>query len=128
MIIYILEGSNDEARNPQDRTMLNGVVISCNFRDKITILRTFNLTETLELIIRLCDRLIKEPSDIFHDKQINTLNNIINPLNQIDSNIETGKSKVIEVNVMSAIAEALGIESLSDIDEFEQSIRNQVGE
>ena len=83
MIIYILEGSNDEARNPQDRTMLNGAVISCNFRDKITILRTFNLTETLKLIIRLCDRLIKDPSDIFQDKQINTLN-------QLDSNIETG--------------------------------------
>jgi ERCC4-type nuclease len=69
IIAYILEGSQNELRLPQDKTMLNGSIISSLFRDKIPILRTYTLQETLDIIIRLHDRLSKDKNDFFPTKE-----------------------------------------------------------
>ena len=69
IIAYILEGSQNELRLPQDKTMLNGSIISSLFRDKIPILRTYTLQETLDIIIRLHDRLSKDKNDFFPQKE-----------------------------------------------------------
>lgn len=65
IIAYILEGSQNELRLPQDKTMLNGSIISSLFRDKIPIIRTYTLQETLDIIVRLHDRLSKDKNDFF---------------------------------------------------------------
>jgi crossover junction endonuclease MUS81 len=63
--IYLIEGSQSDLRLPQDKTMLNGAIISSQFRDKIPIIRTYTMLESVEMILRLRDRLIKDPHDIF---------------------------------------------------------------
>jgi len=68
IIAYILEGSQNELRLPQDKTMLNGSIISSLFRDKIPIIRTYTLQETLDIIVRLHDRLSKDKNDFFPPK------------------------------------------------------------
>lgn len=65
IICYILEGAQNELRLPQDKTMLNGSVISSIFRDKIPIIRTYTLQETLDIITRLHERLVKDYTDFF---------------------------------------------------------------
>jgi len=70
IIAYILEGSQNELRLQQDKTMLNGSIISSLFRDKIPIIRTYTLQETLDIIIRLHERLIKDKNDFFPQKEI----------------------------------------------------------
>jgi crossover junction endonuclease MUS81 len=64
-IAYLLEGSMDELRLPQDKTILIGSIISSTFRDNIPILRTVSLQDTLDMISRLHDRLIKDYKDFF---------------------------------------------------------------
>ena len=71
IIAYILEGSQNELRLPQDKTMLNGSIISSIFRDKIPIIRTYTLQETLDIIVRLHDRLSKDKNDFFPPKGSN---------------------------------------------------------
>ena len=71
IIAYILEGSQNELRLSQDKTILNGSIISSLFRDKIPILRTYTLQETLEIIVRLHDRLSKDKNDFFLQKELN---------------------------------------------------------
>jgi len=65
IVCYLLEGSQNELRLPQDKNMLNGSIISSIFRDKIPILRTFTLQETQNIITRLHERLNKDITDFF---------------------------------------------------------------
>ena len=65
IICYVLEGSQNELRLPQDKTMLNGSIISATFRDKIPIIRTYTLQETVDIISRLHERMIKDITDFF---------------------------------------------------------------
>jgi ERCC4-type nuclease len=65
IIAYILEGSQNELRLPQDKTMLNGSIISSLFRDKIPLIRTYTLQETLNIITRLHERLSKDYTEFF---------------------------------------------------------------
>jgi crossover junction endonuclease MUS81 len=65
IICYLLEGSQNELHLPQDKTMLNGSIISSIFRDKIPILRTYTLQETVDIISRLHDRMLKDITDFF---------------------------------------------------------------
>ena len=65
IICYILEGSQNDLRLPQDKTMLNGSIISSIFRDKVPIIRTYTLQETLDIISRIHERLIKDCRDFF---------------------------------------------------------------
>lgn len=64
-IAYLIEGVPAELRAPADRIMLSGSVISSVFRDGIPILRTFNMQETYDLLVRFHDRMIKDYLDFF---------------------------------------------------------------
>jgi len=68
-IAYLLEGSIDDLRLPQDKSILIGSVISSTFRDNIPILRTSSLQDTFDLIQRLNDRLIKDYKDFFPNQK-----------------------------------------------------------
>ena len=72
LVCYVIEGIQSDLRLPQDKTMLNGSIISATFRDKIPILRTNTLQETVDLIIRLNDRLTKDYTDFFTIQTHNT--------------------------------------------------------
>lgn len=93
-ICYILEGAQSELRLPQDKPMFNGSIISSIFRDNIPILRTFNMKETVEIITRLHDRLLKDFNDFFpeitynqtnqtNQTNIPTADNISQPINSV---------------------------------------------
>jgi crossover junction endonuclease MUS81 len=72
IITYLLEGSSTELRLQQDKTMFNGSIISSTFRDKIPIIRTYSLAETLEILTRLHERFTKDITDFFTPKKNNT--------------------------------------------------------
>lgn len=99
IITYLLEGSISELRLPQDKTMLNGSIISSTFRDKILIIRTYSLAETLDILIRLHDRFTKDITDFFTPNKNNT-QILIQPIqtNQINSIQEqdTSVSNVVD--------------------------------
>ena len=68
IILYIIEGTHADLRSPTDKTMLLGSLISSTFRDGISILQTFSIQETFDLLVRLNDRLEKDYSDFFTSK------------------------------------------------------------
>jgi crossover junction endonuclease MUS81 len=65
LICYIVEGTGNEFRYPADKVMFNGSIVSCAFRDKIPLIRTTSLKETMEMIGRLYDRMVKDINDFF---------------------------------------------------------------
>ena len=93
LICYLIEGLQTDLRLSQDKTMLNGAIISSIFRDKIPIIRTNALQETLDMINRLNDRLIKDYTDFF----------TINEKNIPDNNIELPVVNNIELPVVNNI-------------------------
>ena len=99
-IVYILEGLQNELRLPQDKTIINGVIISSIFRDGIPIIQTANLQETFNMIIRLQDRITKNPNEIFTSIEHNnlTLNNTITT-NTIDDNISSVNTPITNTTI-----------------------------
>jgi len=91
IITYLLEGSSTELRLQQDKTMFNGSIISSTFRDKIPIIRTYSLAETLEILIRLHERFTKDITDFFTPKKNNTqsLEQLLDQTNQVNELIQT---------------------------------------
>jgi crossover junction endonuclease MUS81 len=91
IITYLLEGSSTEIRLPQDKIMFNGSIISSTFRDKISIIRTYSLAETLEILIRLHERFTKDITDFFTPKKNNTqsLEQLLDQTNQVNELIQT---------------------------------------
>jgi crossover junction endonuclease MUS81 len=85
IITYLLEGSISELRLPQDKTMFNGSIISSTFRDKISIIRTYSLAETLDILIRLHDRFTKDITDFFTPKKTNT-QSLVQPIQSNQNN------------------------------------------
>ena len=66
IICYLIEGSTQtDFRYPADKVVFNGAMVSSIFRDKIPLIRTGNLKETLEMICRLYDRMVKDIKDFF---------------------------------------------------------------
>jgi ERCC4-type nuclease len=110
IITYLLEGSMSELRLQQDKTMFNGSIISSIFRDKISIIRTYSLIETLDILIRLHERFTKDINDFFilNKNNIQQLEQPISiqgqnqteelgqQLNQLDSEQVTGASSGVE--------------------------------
>lgn len=94
--IYLIEGSQTDLRLPQDKTMLNGSIISSQFRDKIPILRTYTMLESMEIILRLRDRLIKDPHDIFpqvaNPENVASINNHTDVVNNDTGSIVESES------------------------------------
>ena len=62
---YIIEGLQSNLRMQQEKTILIGSIISSVFRDKLPILRTNTLQQTLDMIVRLHDRLAFDYTDFF---------------------------------------------------------------
>ena len=91
IITYLLEGTSTEIRLPQDKIMFNGSIISSTFRDKISIIRTYSLAETLEILIRLHERFTKDITDFFTPKKNNTqsLEQLLDQTNQVNELIQT---------------------------------------
>jgi len=65
LICYLIEGGLQDVRYPAEKTVFHGSIVSSIFRDKIPIIRTYNLNETLDMIIRIHDRMAKDISDFF---------------------------------------------------------------
>ena len=65
---YVIEGDNLAKFTPADKLIAIGGIISSSFRDGIPVLRTMSLDETLDLILRLFERLSKDIKDFFQDR------------------------------------------------------------
>ena len=87
IICYLLEGLITDLRKPTDKTLLYGSIISSIFRDTIPLIRTTSLQETLEMLVRLHDRMNKNINDFFSLKNKNTTEKII---------IDTGTNSIVE--------------------------------
>jgi ERCC4-type nuclease len=69
-ICYLIEGVINDLRLPNDKTLLYGSIVSSTFRDNIPLLRTNSLNETLDIIIRIHERMSKEITDFFKENSI----------------------------------------------------------
>ena len=74
-ICYLIEGIINDLRLPNDKTLLYGSIVSSTFRDNIPLLRTNNINETLDIIIRIHERMNKDITDFFSCKEINNNSN-----------------------------------------------------
>lgn len=110
IITYLLEGSISELRLPQDKTMFNGSIISSTFRDKISIIRTYSLAETLDILIRLHDRFTKDITDFFTPKKTNT-QTLVQPIQSNQNNsIQTTQEQ--DTSVSDVVDGVDGVNSL----------------
>ena len=74
LFCYLLEGMTNDLRLPNDKILLYGSIISSMFRDKLPLIRTLSLNETLDIIIRLYERMNKNINDFFTLKTLITIN------------------------------------------------------
>ena len=90
-ICYLLEGVIADLRLPNDKTLLYGSIVSSTFRDNIPLLRTNNLNETLDIIIRIHERMNKDITDFFKENSIkkNTANTTLETQITITPTINT---------------------------------------
>lgn len=65
LICYLIEGSSSDVRYPSEKTVFHGSIVSSIFRDEIPLIRTSNLNETLDIIIRIHERMSKDITDFF---------------------------------------------------------------
>ena len=70
IICYLVEGTVQEVRYPAERRVFHGSLVSSIFRDKIPLIRTTSLNETLEMIIRIHERMAKDITDFFRPNNI----------------------------------------------------------
>ena len=64
-ICYLIEGNMQDLRFPTEKTVFYGSIVSSIFRDEIPLIRTGNLHETLDIIIRIHERMSKDITDFF---------------------------------------------------------------
>ena len=79
IICYLVEGTVQEVRYPNEKKVFHGSLVSSIFRDKIPLIRTTSLNETLEMIIRIHERMAKDITDFFRPIPTNI------PTDQIDT-------------------------------------------
>ena len=91
LFCYLLEGMTNDLRLPNDKILLYGSIISSMFRDKIPLIRTLSLSETLDMIIRLYERMNKNINDFF------SLKKVINSNHTTEHNIQNNSN----VNIIS---------------------------
>lgn len=70
LICYLIEGSSSDVRYPSEKTVFHGSIVSSIFRDEIPLIRTSNLNETLDIIIRIHERMSKDITDFFKPNKI----------------------------------------------------------
>lgn len=72
LICYIIEGNINDVRYPTEKKVFHGSLVSCCFRDVIPLIRTSNLSETLDIITRIQERMDKDITDFFKPNEIIT--------------------------------------------------------
>ena len=87
LFCYLLEGMTNDLRLSNDKILLYGSIISSMFRDKIPLIRTLSLSETLDIIIRLYERMNKNINDFFSFKKVININHIPEHNIQNNSNV-----------------------------------------
>jgi crossover junction endonuclease MUS81 len=115
LICYLIEGSSQDVRYPQEKKVFHGSLVSSIFRDEIPLIRTISLIETLEIINRIHDRMEKDMNDFFkpiiisntNESNTNVPNNIPNNEMQSEISIEeitiqTGGNDANTTNVANA--------------------------
>lgn len=110
IICYLIEGSTQtDFRYPADRVVFNGAMVSSIFRDKIPLIRTGNLKETLEMICRLYDRMVKDIKDFF-PPITNSINNSNTNLNTNTTTVPEGidNDNTVEIQVQSQTQTVIG--------------------
>lgn len=55
-IFYLIEGDLNIGLSPDEIKTFHGAIISMQFRDKINVIRTMDISETVNFIVRLIDR------------------------------------------------------------------------
>jgi crossover junction endonuclease MUS81 len=108
IITYLIEGSTNEICLPQDKIMFNGSIISSTFRDKISIIRTYSLAETIEILIRLHERFTKDITDFFTPKKnytqsLEQLLDQTNQDNQVNELIQTTQEQEQDKSVSEGV-------------------------
>jgi ERCC4-type nuclease len=88
-LIYLIEGSIDDIRNPRDIKMYHGSLISMLLRDNIKLVFMQDINETCLLLERLYSRLLNKPHDF-------NLIPIIKKEN-INTNITESTTKIIDI-------------------------------
>lgn len=78
IICYLIEGSSQDVRYPAEKKVFHGSLISSIFRDEIPLIRSMSLNETLEIIIRIHDRMEKDMNDFFKPVSITNETSIPN--------------------------------------------------
>ena len=77
LICYLIEGSSQDVRYPSEKKVFHGSIVSSIFRDEIPIIRSYTLNETLDIIIRIHERMNKDITDFF--KPIKTIIPVVIP-------------------------------------------------
>jgi len=95
-ICYLIEGVINDLRLPNDKTLFYGSMVSSLFRDNIPLLRTNNLNETLDIIIRIHERMNKDINDFFSCKEIKK-----NTTNTTNTNTNTNTNNIINTSTIT---------------------------
>jgi len=85
LICYLVEGSLQDVRYPTEKKVFHGSIVSSIFRDEIPLIRTSNINETLDIIIRIHERMAKDITDFFKPCE----NNITTTTNPITNDTNT---------------------------------------
>ena len=104
-ICYLIEGIINDLRLPNDKTLLYGSIVSSTFRDNIPLLRTNNINETLDIIIRIHERMNKDITDFFSCKETNNKNIITTTLptpelNTINDNYNDNTTTILTNTIL----------------------------
>jgi len=65
IICYLIEGSTQDVRYPAEKKVFHGSLVSSIFRDEIPLIRSISLTETLDIIVRIYERMNKDINEFF---------------------------------------------------------------
>ena len=88
LICYLIEGFSQDVRYPAEKKVFHGSIISSIFRDEIPLIRSMSLNETLEIIIRIHDRMDKDMNDFFKPITNTNTNTNIN-INEISTTTDS---------------------------------------
>ena len=97
LICYLIEGSSQDVRYPTEKKVLHGSLISSIFRDEIPLIRSMSLNETLDIIIRISDRMNKDITDFFKPIEKQTIVAITD--SKIEPILEPSLEPVLDSNL-----------------------------
>ena len=98
-ICYLIEGNMQDLRFPNEKTVFYGSIVSSIFRDGIPLIRTGNLNETLDIIIRIHERMSKDITDFF--KPIIITASIIVSNNSSNNTLSNNTSSIEQNNIIN---------------------------